>query len=253
MIGRGSNSVIILKRIVPADDPGRHGGAWKVAYADFVTAMMAFFLLMWLLNATTEKQREGLADYFNPTVVRQSSAINGGGIGKGRLDGQPAEPVADDPARRMASLARQVEDELAGIGAESMQQKNLLRHVVTRISDEGLVIELSDLAQAPLFAPDMTEPTPALRDLTRIVARVISRTRSQIAIAGHVRSYPAVLAKSPVWELSAGRAEAVRLLLETASLPARRVERVTGHADRHSRPADPSAASNNRIEVILLK
>ena len=250
MATRGGNAPIVIKRITINEEGGHHGGAWKVAYADFVTAMMAFFLLMWLLNATTEQQRQGLADYFSPTIVRTQSGQGGEGTDQGDGTGKPTDAAAQDP---LAALNNHVQNELQGIGAESMQMQNILRHVVTRVTDEGLVIELSDLVDEPLFTEDTAEPTPVLRQLTEIVARAISRTRNQVAIAGHVRSYPAVLAKSPVWDLSNQRADAVRGLLEKTSLPAKRIQRVTGYADRRSQPANPAAPSNNRIELILLK
>lgn len=248
-----NNLPIVIKRITISEEAGHHGGAWKVAYADFVTAMMAFFLLMWLLNATTDQQRQGLADYFRPTVIRNLSdsdnpdKAEGAAHGQGTLKIDQAEP---DP---MEDALTHLQDQLNGIGAESMQMKNLLRHVVTRVTDEGLVIELRDLADGPLFVNDTAEPTPVLSQLTDIVARVVSSTRSQIAISGHVRSYPMVLADAPAWKLSNHRADTVRHLLEKTSLPPQRIDRVTGFADRRSLPADPSSSSNNRIEVILLK
>ena len=253
MAARNGNAPIVIKRITVMEEAGHHGGAWKVAYADFVTAMMAFFLLMWLLNATTEKQREGLADYFNPTVIRTLSGAGGEGTSRGDASGSSAQQDSSASPDPIEVLQAHVQDELAGIGAESMQMQNILRHVVTRVTDEGLVIELSDLVDEPLFTEDTAQPTPVLRQLTEIVARAITRTRNQVAIAGHVRSYPAMLAKSPVWDLSNHRADAVRELLETTSLPAKRIQRVTGYADRRSQPANPAAPSNNRIELILLK
>ena len=150
MAGGKGASPIIIKRIEGGAEAGHHGGAWKVAYADFVTAMMAFFLLMWLLNATTEKQRQGLADYFDPTVVKTSS----GGADTFAAENNPA--AADAPATPAAedgfdAVARDVATRLSGTGAESMQQRNLLRHVVTRVTDEGLVIELGDLVGLSLI------------------------------------------------------------------------------------------------------
>ncbi|WBU56332.1 flagellar motor protein MotB [Paracoccus sediminicola] len=250
MATKNSNAPIIIKRITAAPEGGHHGGAWKVAYADFVTAMMAFFLLMWLLNATTEKQRQGLADYFSPTVVRTASGT--GGEGETRGDAKGASLPAEDRSDPVEVLKRHIQDELEGLGGESMQMKNLLRHVVTRVTDEGLVIELGDLADAPLFEAETAQPTLILRELSRVIARVLSRTTNQIAIAGHVRSYPAVLAQSPVWNLSNKRADELRVLLEQARFPDQRVQRVTGHADRMATPANPAAVSNNRLEVILL-
>lgn len=245
-----SDRPILIKKVKKVSGGGHHGGAWKVAYADFVTAMMAFFLLMWLLNATTEKQRQGLADYFSPTVVRTLSGQGGEGTSQGDGTGKPTDATAQDP---LVALNNHIQNQLEGIGAESMQMRNILRHVVTRVTDEGLVIELSDLVDEPLFTEDTAEPTAVLRQLTEIVARAVARTRNQVAIAGHVRSYPAMLARSPVWDLSNQRADAVRELLEKTSLPAKRIQRVTGYADRRSQPANPAAPSNNRIELILLK
>ena len=253
MAARNGEAPIVIRRVTVSEEGGHHGGAWKVAYADFVTAMMAFFLLMWLLNATTEKQRQGLADYFNPTVVRSLSGAGGDGAAQGDGSGSPMRDAAEVVADPVGELQARVQTELAGIGAESMQKRNLLRHVVTRVTDEGLVIELGDLANEPLFAEDTAEALPVLRDLTGIVARVLSRTRNQIAVSGHVHAYPAMLARSPVWDLSTRRADAVRVLLERSELPPKRIQRVTGHADRRSLPANPAAPSNNRIEVILLK
>lgn len=243
---------IIVRQIAGGEPEAHHGGAWKVAYADFVTAMMAFFLLMWLLNATTEQQRDGLADYFNPSIARTPGASGDGSQTGVRLGID--EEIPDSPnASSFDSVARQVQDRLNGLGAESMQMKNLLKHVITRMTDEGLVIELTDLTDEPLFVEDGERPQPVLRDLALVIAKAVSGLRNDIAIAGHVRSYPEALVTSPVWALSDGRAHAVRGLLERAGLDGRRVQRVTGYADRRNREANPMAAANNRIEVILLR
>ncbi len=260
------NAPIIIKRITISEEGGHHGGAWKVAYADFVTAMMAFFLLMWLLNATTEKQRKGLADYFNPTVIQTTNGgasdpfggtdqkteeSSGQGQGAANLP-REAQPQQGDSSG-FDAIARQIQDELSGSGAESMQLTNILRHVVTRMTDEGLVIELTDLTDAPLFVGDSGQPSAAMHELTQILARVLGRVRNDIAIAGHVRAYPEVLVQSPVWPLSNARAHAVRNLLGDGGLDDRRIQRVTGYADRRNRSTNPMDPNNNRIEVILLR
>nr|WP_230312405.1 flagellar motor protein MotB [Paracoccus lichenicola] len=233
----------MIKRVTASAEGGHHGGAWKVAYADFVTAMMAFFLLMWLLNATTEQQRQGLADYFNPTIVRTPGA-----------SGEGVEKQGKDPAETpLEQVAEEIERQIRATGGESQQLTNLLRHVVTRMTDEGLVIELGDLTDQPLFVDDTGQPQPVLRELTRIVARVIAKTRNQIAVTGHVRAFPETLVNSPVWALSDARAHAVRNLLEEARLDERRIQRVTGYADRKGKTANPMDPANNRIEVILLR
>lgn len=245
-------STIIIKRSVEAGEGGHHGGAWKVAYADFVTAMMAFFLLMWLLSATTEKQRKGLAEYFNPTIVTAPGAA-GDGIEVGVRYGIDEDVPDNQLAAQFEQIASQIQNQLTGTGAESTQMTNLLRHVVTRMTDEGLVIELTDLTDESLFVGDTADPQPALTELAGIVARALGHVRNELAVAGHVRSYPETLLTSPVWGLSDARAHTVRDLLERGGLNPQRVQRVTGYADRKNRTSNPMDPVNNRIEVILLR
>ncbi|RNF36174.1 flagellar motor protein MotB [Paracoccus methylarcula] len=247
-----AGAVLIIKRDVGGGEAGHHGGAWKVAYADFVTAMMAFFLLMWLLNATTEQQRSGLADYFNPTIVHKSGA-DGDDIEIGVRHAITENLPDSEKAGDFEQVAKQVQDALTGTGAESMQMSNLLRHVVTRMTDEGLVIEVTDLTDEPLFVDDTAQARPVLKDLASLLARVLKGTRNDLAISGHVRAYPETLVSSPVWALSDARAHTMRNLLDQAGLPDRRVQRVTGYADRKNREGNPMAPANNRIEVILLR
>ncbi|MDN3713039.1 flagellar motor protein MotB [Paracoccus cavernae] len=258
------NSTIIIKRVVASGEGGHHGGAWKVAYADFVTAMMAFFLLMWLLNATTEKQRKGLAEYFNPTIIqtqnggsdstfggKDETAEESSGEGQGASKDTRQSQSSEDA--KFETMAREVQDQLTGSGAESMQMTNILRHVVTRMTDEGLVIELTDLTNEPLFVGDTAQPGPELRELSGILTRVLGRVKNDVAISGHVRAYPEMLIQSPVWSLSDARAHTLRNLLGEAGFADKRVQRVTSFADRRNRSMNPMDPGNNRIEVILLR
>jgi len=279
MAGQSNAAPVIIKRKKVVGGGGHHGGAWKVAYADFVTAMMAFFMLMWLLNATTEKQRKGIADYFNPTIP--VNRISGGGDGAFGGDnifsentlvqdgtGASAEKPTEDNQSRgetgqseeggqeaaaMAAAKAEVDKALAAKGGESATMERLLRHVVTRVTDEGLVIELFDLPETPLFRADTAEPAALTRDIIALVAEVLVLTENRLAVEGHVHSYPITLAENPVWDLSAARAQAIRLQLEGAGTDAARIARVTGHADRKPATADPTALRNNRIEIILLR
>lgn len=249
---KGNLAPIIIKRVSAPVEHAHHGGAWKVAYADFVTAMMAFFLLMWLLNATTEQQRAGLADYFNPTIASVPGASGDGvdqGVRHGVMDDLPDSGKAAD----FDQIAQQVQNQLTGTGAESMQLTNILRHVVTRMTDEGLVIELTDLTDDPLFTDDTAQATAVLRQLAPIITRALAHVRNDIALSGHVRSYPEMLKTSPVWALSDARAHAVRNLLEGARIDPRRIQRVSGYADRRNRKDNPMDARNNRVEIILLR
>lgn len=261
---------VIIKRKKVVAGGGHHGGAWKVAYADFVTAMMAFFMLMWLLNATTENQRRGIADYFAPTVP--VSRISGGGEGAlsgdsilstdglpYSADGKGLPLAAEVKAASVAAGAgdaealRRVEDALLGGGGESLVTENALRHVVTRLTDEGLVIELFDVPGRPLFDGETDGPTPLLEELANMVARVAGLVENGVALGAHVPARPVVLVDNPVWDLSASRAGRLRGLLEDAGMAPARIVRVTGHADRSLAVPDPMSERNSRLEVILLR
>ena len=276
MAGQTNAAPVIIKRKKIIKGGGHHGGAWKVAYADFVTAMMAFFMLMWLLNATTEKQRKGIADYFNPTipVVRisgggsgafggdsvfseQQLAQNGTGASAGTPSEQDKARGAEDPAdgdgtAEMAEL-KDIEKKLLARGGESMTMDAVMRHVVTRVTDEGLVIELFDLPDNPLFAAESSTPETVTNDIAAMLAEVLALTKNQIAISGHVRSYPITLIKNPAWDLSADRAQAMRRLIESAGLSGSRMQRISGYSDKISITPNPTEARNNRLEVILLR
>lgn len=281
MAAQGNVAPIIIKRKKVIQGGGHHGGAWKVAYADFVTAMMAFFLLMWLLNATTEKQRKGVADYFSPTVA--ISRVSGGGdgafggdsvfteqtlpqTGTGASAQHPSEAreaegqtgVSDD-GNEGAERAKEdiefkaMEDALLGRSGESDAAKEALKHIITRVTDEGLVIELFDLPDAALFSDGTDEPTVLLEDLARMLASVTGVVENSVAVSGYIMAHPVVLENNPVWNLSASRANKMRVLLQEQGMSHNRVQRVTGHADRKPAVRNPMAVRNNRIEVILLR
>ena len=273
MAGQSNAAPVIIKRKKIIQGGGHHGGAWKVAYADFVTAMMAFFMLMWLLNATTEKQRKGIADYFNPAIpiVRisggGSGAFGGDSVfseeqlaqqGTGASAGKPSEQnkalgaAEGDGAGEMAEL-KEIEKTLLARGGESMTMETMLRHVVTRVTDEGLVIEIFDLAEAPLFAEGSSVPEGVTKDIALMLAEVLVLTKNQIAISGHVRSYPITLISNPAWDLSADRAQAMRGLIESGGLDGGRMQRISGYSDRVSVTPNPTDGRNNRLEVILLR
>ncbi len=260
---------VIIKRKKVVGGDGHHGGAWKVAYADFVTAMMAFFMLMWLLNATTEKQRKGIADYFNPTVA--INRISGGGSGsfggesvfsemvlaQNGTGATKQNPTESRQARGEISndekALRSLQDALMNGGGESMFSPELQRHIVTRLSDEGLVVELFELPGAPLFQQDNDTPTRLLQDLAQMLVRVFALVKNDIAVEAHTKAYPVVLRDNPVWSLSADRADRMRVLMQEKGLLHDRVHRVAGHADKEPAEKDPVSVRNNRLEVILLR
>ncbi|MCL7466456.1 flagellar motor protein MotB [Phaeovulum sp. NW3] len=275
---RDNAAPVIIKRKKVVGGGGHHGGAWKVAYADFVTAMMAFFLLMWLLNATTEKQRKGIADFFNPTIP--INRVSGGGDGAlggesvfskdqiahtgtggtpmplsedGAGQDSTADAARDAETEALQQVQRDIEKMFTGVGGESMVSTLLARHIVTKLNDEGLIVEFFDLPEAPLFQGDTAEPNEVTQQIAAMVARVFGLVPNAVAIGGHTRSYPDMLRENPVWNLSTARAQKLRELLKEAGFPDGRVQRVTGFADRKQATENPMSQRNNRIEVILLR
>lgn len=292
-VGDNKRPIIIKRKKVIA--AGHHGGAWKVAYADFVTAMMAFFLLMWLLGATTEKQRKAIADHFNPTITINRNSGGGGSFfggdspfaeeslphngvgasnplpealkpssGSNGLDGSdsdtPSDEEAEAEATAQAAAKAQEEDELAqaqqillGAGGESILADLALSHVLTHLTDEGLVIEIFDVPGDPLFIEGTSQPTEITEELARMLVRVINLVTNEVAINGHIQAVPIVAREDITWDLSSSRAMAMRRLLESLGLKNDRVQRVTGFASHKPAVRNPMALRNNRLELILLR
>ncbi|WP_028913992.1 flagellar motor protein MotB [Pseudorhodobacter ferrugineus] len=269
MDGQSNARPVIIKRKKIIQGGGHHGGAWKVAYADFVTAMMAFFMLMWLLNATTEKQRKGLADYFSPTIpVNRISGGGDGAFGGDSVTAQGEQPESGMGAvnaysaasesgagtdQALQAQAAEIEKALNARSGESMTMERALRHVVTKVTDEGLVIEVFDLADAPLFDGLTATPSPVTKDIAALIAEVLSITSNKLAVNGFVRSFPITLIENPAWAMSAARAQAMRVLLQDAGVDSDKIARIGGFADRKPVTANPVAIRNNRLEVVLLR
>jgi chemotaxis protein MotB len=266
---------IIIKRKKVVGGDGHHGGAWKVAYADFVTAMMAFFMLLWLLNATTEKQRKGLSDYFTPTIA--IARVSGGGDGAfggesmfsenampqdgtGGLVEVPPTQSEDDgqsgASNGDGAKLEELEELIAGLigsGGESLISESLQKHINVRLTDKGLVIELFDVEGDPLFTPDTALPEQVLKDLTEIMAELFQLVENRVTIAAHSRTFPTVIAKNPAWNVSTDRSHMQRDLLIAAGLSESRIEQIIGFGQQKPYVADPMAAKNNRLEITLLR
>jgi chemotaxis protein MotB len=260
---------VIVKRKKVIVSGGHHGGAWKVAYADFVTAMMAFFMLMWLLNATTEKQRKGIADYFSPTapISRLSSGSDGMfmgdsvlasdvlprmGVGASSLQEITDDSTQDPEASRQDAMFKEVQDVLLGLSGESMLEDQWLRHVVTRVTDEGLVLEFFDAEGDPLFT-DGANPTKLMREIAYAVREASKMLGNDVAIEGHVATVPVVLLDDPTWDLSADRAFVLADLLTGYGFAQDRIRRITAYGDREPVVDNTMAVRNNRLELIFLR
>ena len=263
---------IIVKKITMVA-AGHHGGAWKVAYADFVTAMMAFFLLLWLLGATTEKQRKGIADYFTPTLVKMkegSAGANGllGGSSLTDVDNYPnrsgqtgtktltvPRDATGGPKEGAGRLKRvqTMRERLARKLAASQQLARLARQVRMVDTTEGIRIDLVDDADFSMFQLGTTTLTPDAMRLLTVIAQTVAPEGTGLTIRGHTDALPwksGISANN--WSLSAGRAEATRQALLRQGIAEARFMRIEGVADREllvkGHPEDPR---NRRISILL--
>ncbi|MCF6273320.1 MAG: chemotaxis protein MotB [Rhodobacteraceae bacterium] len=277
--GDNVRPIIIIKRkkIIAA---GHHGGAWKVAYADFVTAMMAFFLLMWLLNATSEEQRQGIAAYFNPGVP--IFAADGGGAGmfggetvfseESNTDegsgtvGELAEDVSGEEGSTGTSASdptgegeisdaqfAEVENMFRGNTGESWIEDPLLKHVSTRVTDEGLIIDVFDLPESPLFIAGTNQPTPKMFALLGMISRVFEMVTNDIAISGHIDSEPETTGGTNGFALTGGRALIANTVMVKNGLDEQRFRRLSGMSDRVPVGEGAPDYRNRRLEIILLR
>ena len=260
--------VIVKKVTVVA--AGHHGGAWKVAYADFVTAMMAFFLLLWLLGATDEEQRQGLADYFAPTLVKTWEGAAGG---TGLLSGDSLTAVDNYPHRQgqtgvMSMViprgtephrqadAKTTEALRARLEMRLMQDpklRELARQIRMVQTVEGTRIDLVDHANFSMFALGTTAMTGDARRLLGVLAETLAPERGALAIRGHTDALPWRGGQAVNnWSLSAGRAEATRQHLIRFGIAPDRFSRIEGVADREPLvPDDAADPRNRRISITL--
>ena len=268
---------IIVKRIKKGGHAA-HGGAWKIAYADFVTAMMAFFLLMWLLGSTTEGDKKGIADYFqSPLKVAlmggsgsgdSSHIIKGGGKDMTRTTGQVKSGEVEADRRtinlkalkeeqrraeisRLQSLMEQVRERLAASPALAA----LSSQILLDMTDEGLRIQIVDEHARPMFLSGSAVVQPHMRELLRAIGSVLSEVPNRITLEGHTdaAAFAGEQRGYSNWELSADRANASRRELTLGGLPTEHMLRVQGLAD--SRPfdeQDPRAPANRRISIIVM-
>ena len=286
------NKQPIIKKIKKVSGHGHHGGAWKVAYADFVTAMMAFFLLLWLLSSTTDEQKVGISDYFNQTInVHNNDSSGANGLFGGKTPSpenqisaviQPmiqlnaptppkateqalvqesaAEKAARQEAEREAKIAEIEEaafdeaEQAIKQAIESMPElKQLSESLIIDRTPEGLRIQIVDQKGQSMFASGSAEMLPQTEKLLDMIVSVVKRMPNKLSIVGHTDATPfSETATYTNWELSADRANASRRELVRAGLPDDKIAKVGGYADKDLLVVDDPTSPRNRRISIVL-
>jgi chemotaxis protein MotB len=282
---------IVIKRIKKGGHGGHHGGAWKVAYADFVTAMMAFFLLMWLINTTSPEQKRGIADYFAPASVSETTSgaggiLNGtalgddGAKGAGSADiieskapesrnpsdgnkSEAAKTEGGDPTVDAMREALQKQEEASfASAAQSLRQAlqdmpelaELSKNIMVDVTPEGLRIQLIDQEGRSMFNEGQTQPNDRAKLLLRAVSKVINQLPNRISLYGHTSMSANGKKAEGDWALSAARADASRRILQAAGVDPDRVYQVSGKAASEPLyPDDPTLPGNRRLAIVLLR
>jgi chemotaxis protein MotB len=269
---------IIIKRIKKGGHAA-HGGAWKIAYADFVTAMMAFFLLMWLLGSTTEGDKKGIADYFNsPLKVAffggqgagdASSVIKGGGnnlteavgqMKKGKSSETAAEKarkkaIRQEQARAEQERLRVLKAKVEEVIANDERLSKYKTQIKLDITAEGLRIQIVDDQSRPMFDSGSPEVNYYMRDILRAIGHVLQEVPNKLTIEGHTDAKAFSMGERGYsnWELSADRANASRRELIAGGLPGSKVLRVQGLSSSVPyEKDDPESPLNRRISIIVM-
>ncbi len=261
---------VIIKRVKKVKGHGHHGGAWKIAYADFVTAMMAFFLLMWLLTVATEEQRRGISDYFdNPLRVsmmggdgvgEQTRPLPGGGEDLTLTDGEVrwGDPSPEEleilrqeqELRELEALKERIEQAIESIPSLSQYRDQLLLD----ITDEGLRVQIVDLDNRPMFELGSAQLQPYAADILAELAELLNQVGNRVSITGHTDAAPFAGGEGGYsnWELSNDRANAARRELISAGLDPAKMLRIVGLASTLPLERDdPFSAINRRISILV--
>ena len=235
--GNNIAPIIVKKKIV--HHGGHHGGAWKVAYADFVTAMMALFIVLWLLNSNEEVQ-QAVGGYFrDPSGTGQELGAGQGGLGAGLV--LTKQDMGD------------LKDKLTEVMRELPEFQKLKDHVAMTVTGEGLRVELMETEQGMFFGSGSAQPSESGEELLRMLASELGKLPNTILVEGHTDSRPfAGNGDYSNWELSSDRANAARRLMVTTGLQSGQVAQVRGFADQQLRNREePENASNRRVSVIV--
>jgi chemotaxis protein MotB len=255
MSAHNGQSVVVIKKAAPAKH-AHHGGAWKVAYADFVTAMMAFFLVMWIV-AQNPSTKEAVAGYFRDPVAFESKRGAGSGVLPGadsglQGGGRPIPSAPTDVKSATETLERAAEH-LREALARMPEIAGLKDRIEIQITEEGLRIELLEAPDDGFFASGSASIKPEAVVVLTVIAQELRKIPNMVAVEGHTDRRPYVLTQRySNWELSSDRANAARRVLQEAGLPEGQVDAVRGFASTRLRVEDdPFASQNRRISIVV--
>jgi chemotaxis protein MotB len=273
--GEASAPIVVRRLRKGAAHEAHHGGAWKIAYADFVTAMMAFFLLMWLLGSTSQYDKEGIEDYFNTplstllggkegTGAARPSVVQGGGRDASdsrpgvahKSQVQPAPPTVSPPAMQIdAQRLAQLKAKIGALIEQTPSLRAYREQIRLSITDEGLRIEIVDSLKRPMFASGSSKLEDYALTILQQIGASLNDVDNRVSIAGHTDAVPysGGTAGYSNWELSSDRANAARRALVAAGLREDKLLQVRGLAD--VLPLDRNVAdepTNRRISILVL-
>jgi chemotaxis protein MotB len=264
---------IIIKRVKKNKSGGAHGGSWKVAYADFVTAMMAFFLLLWLLSMVSDDKRAALSEYFRKYSIFQdsgSSALtmknakmtdpkflgetgtetpnssNSASQRKGSagFSHKKKQDIETKDAEIVKKIRASVDEKMAGVRDQ----------ILVDVIEGGVRIQIIDTEGSIMFALGSAQPTPKAKEILKLVSSNLKEMAGRIVVEGHTDSAPFKGGQITNWELSTFRASAARKELEENGIDPRRIARVVGYADTELLiPLDQRDPRNRRISIIILQ
>ncbi len=244
-----------------------HGGSWKIAYADFMTAMMAFFLVMWLLSLVPKSELQGIAEYFRTPLI---TAVTGGenlDNSKSIIPGGQPSPIPNISPPPTPSSSLDVEDVQDQTNLENLKEQleNLIEHnpvlkqfrpqLLLDMTPDGLRIQILDQKNRPMFATGSAHVQPYMRDILRELAPPINQLPNAITLSGHTDAMPYASGDRSYsnWELSADRANSARRELVTGGLVEKKVKRILGLGDTVNLiKDDPLAEVNRRISILVL-
>ncbi len=232
---------VIIKKVKKNHGGGHHGGSWKVAYADFVTAMMAFFLLLWLLSMVSEDKRIATAEYFkNFSIFKES--------------GKTFQPGSAFVITDHIKKAEMKPENLATALKKALKNKANSDQILIDVIEGGVRVQIIDKEGSPMFQLGSAEPTAKAKEILSLVYEEIKDLDGKIAIEGHTDAAPFRGDQITNWELSTMRASTTRRLLESNGFDPTRVARVVGYADTEllikDQPKDPQ---NRRISIIMMQ